>query len=573
MKADENDKKLDELISQAIGRERPAFDFGRWKDNHRAETETFKSQTAGQETSRSVRMFDVWRTIMNTRTGKLSTAAVAVIAITVAIGYFGGSTNGTNAVYAAAMKALQNVETVHISGWTSCLRPHIRAELLDTSKRYIVERWEWMGQDGVFRRYMMTGPNTSWDDGDRLYSYTEREDILCIRKSTTKATDIEYLQSVMTLLGKLKDKGLQISELPARTIGKRPAKGWRIVGRDDKSEDMWLDAQTNLVLEINGHVLDRGQLIQWRHATCTYDQDVPANVREYVPPATQNVNYSRELDPAFREWNERLREIAAYYRQHPLPETMELLPRESDEDIRRHSPSRLPGITDATGHRVYPVQSVLEDFLRPNIKPWGSVRISEALRTMKLNYDLVAESGQTARERVDFVLGALGLEIVEVTERRRVWVARYDGRPMKPWRDVQAPVSRSDARHTMPGMASGHGPASVRELFESFAYYQDYHLSADKIVIVDETGLPSEPAEGQSVESVAVSSVSPYWRGDESIPIARKWFAEQFGITFTEQTRPMTVHIVRKQQRDRGHDRLADIYEQAFYVGCDASHR
>jgi len=496
----------------------------------------------------------IWRTIMKSRTGKLSTAAVIVIAISVAIGYFGGSTNGTNAVYAAAMEALQNVKTVHVSGWTTCLRPHVRDELLDTSTRYTVEIWEWVTEDGEYRRYSRDGHVTSWDDGDRLYGYDEHDDTLYIRESPTGTTHpagtthIEYFQSVISLLSRLKDKGLEVTEIGTRTINSRPAKGWRVVESDYRREDFWLDARTNLVLEINAHILDRGQLKQLRHGACTYDQDVPANIRDYVPPVAENVNYSQELDPTFRRWNARLREIAAYYRQHALPETMELLPRESEENFRRHPRGRLRGITDATGHRVWPVQSTLEDFLRPNIKPCGSVRVGAGLRTMKLNYDLVARTEHTARERADFVLNALGLEIVVVTEQRKIWVARYDGRPLKPWQEVEAPVSRGDARHTMPGMASGRGRTSVRELFEGFVYYQDYHLSADKIVIVDETGLPSEPKEGESPGSVAVSSVSPYWRGDESIAIARKWFEEQFGITFTEQTRPMTVHIVRKQQ-------------------------
>ena len=44
MKADQDNKKLDGLISQAIGREVSEFDFGTWKDDHRTETEIFKSK-------------------------------------------------------------------------------------------------------------------------------------------------------------------------------------------------------------------------------------------------------------------------------------------------------------------------------------------------------------------------------------------------------------------------------------------------------------------------------------------------------------------------------------------------
>jgi hypothetical protein len=91
---------------------------------------------------------------------------------------------------------------------------------------------------------------------------------------------------------------------------------------------------------------------------------------------------------------------------------------------------------------------------------------------------------------------------------------------------------------------------TMKHLLESFTYYQDYDLGADRIIIIDETGLPSEPAEGQSEESIAVSSASPYWRGDESIEMARKWFREQFGVTFNEEIRPMIVHVVRKRESE-----------------------
>ena len=146
------------------------------------------------------------------------------------------------------------------------------------------------------------------------------------------------------------------------------------------------------------------------------------------------------------------------------------------------------------------------------------------------------------------MLDVLDLEIVEVDEQRKVWVAHYDGRSLRPWRQVKAPVMRGDTRHTKPGMDFSSNPHTMKHLLESFAYYQDYDLGADRLIIVDETGLPSESAEGRSEESVAVSSASPYWRGDESIEIAKKWFRENFGVTFNEEIRPVTVHVVRKRE-------------------------
>lgn len=483
---------------------------------------------------------------------KLAAAAVIVIAMLIGINYFGGSIDGTSAVYAAAMKALQNVNTVHISGWTTHLRPKHSSALDEpppTLKQYPLEIWEWMTENGEYRIYDRQGPITEWDDGERNYEYNEDKDLLYISKSVAHivAKDFQHFQSVTTRLNQLKDKGIKVIDLGIRIIGNRRTKGLR-AERDNKREDIWLDSETSLMLENNGYIFEEGQWRQWRHGVLTYNQNVPADIRTYVPPDRAKIEYDWHIAPRFEKWHLHLRKIAAYYQQHPLPEKMELLPRQSDEKIDAYSPGRLPEITDTTHLWVLPIQSSLGDFLRTRIKPSGSLRISEDLQEIKLNHDLITSNKFTQRQRVDFVLDKLGFEIIEITEQRNVWAAHYDGSPLKPWREVKAPVARGDARATGPGMASGGGAYSMKHLFESFAYYQDYGLTANKIIIVDETGLPSEPKEGQSRESVAVSSESPFWGGDESIEIAKKWFAEQFGVTFSEEIRPMTVYVVRKRR-------------------------
>ncbi|MBN2181373.1 MAG: hypothetical protein JW715_05630 [Sedimentisphaerales bacterium] len=59
-------------------------------------------------------------------------------------------------------------------------------------------------------------------------------------------------------------------------------------------------------------------------------------------------------------------------------------------------------------------------------------------------------------------------------------------------RQVKAPIDRANAGTTQPGMFSGNNSSvfSTKELFESFSYHQGYDLTADKIIIIDETGLP-----------------------------------------------------------------------------------
>ena len=494
----------------------------------------------------------IWRIIMKSRITKVAAAVAIIIAVVVGLHQFGGSIDSTSAVYAAAIKALQNVNTVHISGWTTRLYPkHTDAldEPLDTSKQYQIETWEWVTENSEYRIYNRQGPITEWDNGDQNYEYNEDKDLLYISKSAAHivAKDFQHFQSVTTRLKRLKDRGIKVIEIGTRTISNRPAKGLR-VERDNKREDIWLDSQTSLMLENNSYIFEEGQWSQWRYGVLTYNQNVPANICAYVPPDTKNVRYSWDIAPRFEKWHLHLRKIASYYQQHPLPETMELLPRERDEKIDAYAPGRLPGITNTTGQWVLAIQSTLGDFMRNEFQASGSLRVSKDLRGIRLNYDLVTKNEHTKRERVGFVLDALGLELAEITEQHKVWVARYDGRPLKPWRQVKAPVPNPHNVPSRPGMASTFGPTSMKQLFDSFAYWQDYNLTADKLIIVDETGLPSAPPVGPAREKSTVSCESPYWGGDESIEIAKKWFKEQFGVTFTEETRPITVYLVRKRQ-------------------------
>jgi len=504
---------------------------------------------------KTVHTIPIWRKIMKSRITKFAAAAVIIVAVLVGVHQFGSSIDGTAAVYAAAIKALQNITTVHVSGWTTRLWPkHTDAldEPLDTSKQYQIETWEWVKENGEYRIYKRQGPITVWDDGDRNYEYNERNDLLYISKSVAHvAKDFQHFQSVTTRLNQLKDKelkdkGIKVIDLGTCVIGNKRAKGLR-VERDNKREDIWLDSQTSLMLENNAYIFEEGQWRQWRHGVLTYNQNIPADIRTYVPPDTAKIEYDWHIAPRFEKWHLHLRKIAAYYQKHPLPETMELLPRQSDEKMDAYSPGRLPDITNMTRQWVLAIQSSLGNFLRSKIKPSGSLRVPKDLREIKLNYDLITSNKFTQRQQVDFVLDKLGLEIIEITEQRNVWAAHYDGSPLKPWREVKAPVPNPQNVPSRPGMASTFGPTSMKQLFDAFAYWQDYNLTANKVIIVDETGLPSEPPVPPRQES-AVSSESPYWGGDESIEIAKKWFKEQFGVTFTEETRLMTVYLVRKRQ-------------------------
>jgi len=75
-------KKLEELIRRAISRERPTFDFNRWKNDHQKEIQIFKSQTGQIPHSAQPR----WRTIMKSKIVRLAAAAVLLIGVGYIVG-------------------------------------------------------------------------------------------------------------------------------------------------------------------------------------------------------------------------------------------------------------------------------------------------------------------------------------------------------------------------------------------------------------------------------------------------------------------------------------------------------
>jgi outer membrane lipoprotein-sorting protein len=112
MKPGEYDKKIDELISRAIGRQRPPFDFDKWQAEHEKEIQTYKEQA--KKSSDPVPSSRIWKTIIESRITKLAAAAVIIIAVLIGIRTFTGAT-----AWAKIVRAFNEVENVHIVGWVT----------------------------------------------------------------------------------------------------------------------------------------------------------------------------------------------------------------------------------------------------------------------------------------------------------------------------------------------------------------------------------------------------------------------------------------------------------------------
>ena len=78
MNADRNNKKLDELISKTIGRDKPKFDFDKWKQNHEKEINIFESQEKSKKINSATFEPNIWRIMLWNKAGCLAAAFLII---------------------------------------------------------------------------------------------------------------------------------------------------------------------------------------------------------------------------------------------------------------------------------------------------------------------------------------------------------------------------------------------------------------------------------------------------------------------------------------------------------------
>jgi hypothetical protein len=170
-------------------------------------------------------------------------------------------------------------------------------------------------------------------------------------------------------------------------------------------------------------------------------------------------------------------------------------------------------------------------------------------RDIELEHCLVYRDGVPERKRDETVLDFFGLEITEVTEPRTIWIAGHDGRTLKPSTEAKAPYPYDEKRADKTGTARWASPMlyTLSRLFDDLVSDQDLSLSAEGILIIDETGIESKRDGTAEGNPVFVSSDSPWWTGEDGPELAQKWFENELGVTFREEVRPVTVYVVRRK--------------------------
>lgn len=234
----------------------------------------------------------------------------------------------------------------------------------------------------------------------------------------------------------------------------------------------------------------------------------------------------------------RLKEIAAHYRNRPLPEKAELLPRPDDKPIYfRTTDNRVPGHED---YRVLPVNYAISGVVS-NLRAIGAnaseasrvhpraaaIRFADGLQDRELRADLVYADGIELAERFHLVLSACGLELTtETLPPQTVFVARYNGHELGSYKEIYGPWHADDGNS---GIRTWHAPSLLEALAEQMQ---------PSAFVLDETGLD---------RALCLGDGSPHWEGPEGIEQARHWLREQFGITLMQETREVTTYLIQRR--------------------------
>ena len=250
-----------------------------------------------------------------------------------------------------------------------------------------------------------------------------------------------------------------------------------------------------------------------------------------------------EDDPRFQPWFQYVARLSRYFESHPLPKEIAFL--DDVEPFPADSPAcptPLPGAPEYTVLRLTdgwgPVAFSLayEQGRDPD-----RVLIDPRIGDIKFSEVVVYDSALAYEDMLEKFLRHMNVEAREKTVRRVVSVARYDGRALPNWRDVRPPELGEDV------VASGGGRSTTaRSLLKGFERALkggagSVDVAGKNVVIVDETGLPFEPGDNQTWGSICLSRYYAFGRTPGSAEIVKDWFRDNFGITFHEEERDLTV--------------------------------
>ncbi len=273
--------------------------------------------------------------------------------------------------------------------------------------------------------------------------------------------------------------------------------------------------------------------------------------KRFRPYLTSSIRRpSLNEDSRFQEWRQYVNKIAELYKDKSLPDKMDILDSIDPYDISNPAYEvPLPGYEGYSVSRFADNwKNIMQSYALA--KKWGYeqlIQVEDELKDETFNYTVVVNNEISYAERYEYFMKQMNVTVVETTQPAKVWVARYDGRPLPFWREVR-PL---DAGHIKPraDYRGGGTHTTVNSLFDTFERVVNQtrkSVGKDEIIIMDKTGLPDKPGENQTYGSICLAYHYAFWEGKEGVELAIDWFYENFGITFEEEMRELPLHVLKR---------------------------
>ena len=482
----------------------------------------------------------------------------------------------SRSLYAQAIAALKKAKTIHVTGWSS--RPFRKWPLEDSSNakapgKVSLDAWYWDGEDRQPRCYENFGPVTLIRNGAEMKEYQSDVDLLFISEGLPKDY-VERFSSLATMLETLRKEGASVEDLGPRTVNGKTDRGLKLV-RHGEVEEYWFDANTKLPTQYSQTHADKTERANNFELHFSYDEAVPAAVASYRPPQAKHIRYGGKHDDVQIVWRQHVQELARQMQSEHKDEAVAILSRTDGQTFSYQYTMPTPD----NKHLVVPldvnqyIPMSVAYFVRQRAATADGERAIETWRVPKElvqiefpRADLVCEKDTPWRQWVGFALDSLGLEFVDVVEERTYWIAQHDGRKLKPYQHVKPPVpyivqgGKEQKGLVKPGVGYQLRPVTMRELLDDFNRLQNNDCNGRGPILVDETGLPRAPQWDRTkyptwdeyrgavdFDRYLVATDAPYFVGEESRAMAREWYRKEFGVTFKEQQRKLTMHVIRRK--------------------------
>ena len=305
MNSGRNNKNFDELITEAIGRDMPKFDFDKWKQTHKKEIQIYESQTAEQKISRSVWIFEIGRIIMKNRISKIAAAAIIILVVLLSIDYFG--TNGSSVAFADVRAAFLTQPWVHLqydngteSWYNLKTGDHCHKQLYSWGDSFVyINR-----TDNLRQRY--TPEHGQHISEDRPVIYKDNV-IPPYEPKTAWDTIVGHWEKIAEQGGsKLYEVQTEIDTLEGKTVIRFDIYYIDAMNERLLTKQLWADTMTKLPIKIREKLTSQQQKDQNREyitGTFSFPETGPTSIYDLGVPRDLPVtkNYDKAVDPAIEK--------------------------------------------------------------------------------------------------------------------------------------------------------------------------------------------------------------------------------------------------------------------------------